>query len=81
MLIDWRNKSHQETHLPMEEPLGNHGEEGMTEDPCSSLTLRHVLRLPNGLSRAGASQSILISDSGCDQMLVTSIWHIVSHTG
>ena len=42
--------------------------------------LRRVLRLPNGLSQAGASQSILISDSGCDQMLVTSIWHIVSRT-
>ena len=26
------------------------------------------------------SQSILISDSGCDQMLVTSIWRIVSRT-
>ena len=37
--------------------------------------------MPNGLSQAGASQSILISDSGCDQMLVTYIWRIVSHTG
>ena len=46
-----------------------------------SLTLRRVLRLPNGLSRAGASQLILISNSGCDQMLVTSIWRTVSHTG
>ena len=43
--------------------------------------LWHVLRLPNGLSQAGVSQSILISDSGCDQMLVTSIWRIVSRTG
>ena len=46
-----------------------------------SLTLQRVLWLPNGLSRAGASQSILISDSGCDQMLVRSIWRIVSRTG
>ena len=30
---------------------------------------------------AGSSQSILISDSGCDQMLVTSIWCIMSRTG
>ena len=42
--------------------------------------LRCVLQLPNGLSQAGASQSILISDSSCDQMLVTSIWRIVSRT-
>ena len=42
--------------------------------------LQHVLRLPNGLSRAGASQLILIYDSSCDMMLVTSIWRIVSHT-
>ena len=46
-----------------------------------SLTIWRVLRLPNSLSQAGASQSILISDSGCDQMLVTFIWRIVSHTG
>ena len=43
--------------------------------------LRHILWLPNGLSRAGESQAILISNSSCDQMLVTSIWHIVSCTG
>ena len=43
--------------------------------------LRRVLWLPNGLSQAGESQVILISDSGCDQMLVTSIWRIVSRTG
>ena len=36
--------------------------------------------MPNGLSQAVASQSILISDTGCDQMLVTSIWRIVSCT-
>ena len=30
---------------------------------------------------AGSSQSILFFDSGCDQMLVTSIWHIMSCTG
>ena len=30
---------------------------------------------------AGSFQSILISDSGCDQMLVTSIWCIMSCTG
>ena len=30
---------------------------------------------------AGSSQSILISDSGCDQMLVTSVWCTMSHTG
>ena len=42
--------------------------------------LQHVLQLPNSLSRAGASQSILISNSGCDQMLVTSIWQLVSRT-
>ena len=43
--------------------------------------IRRVLRLPNGLSQAGESQSILISGSGCNQILVTSIWRIVSHTG
>ena len=34
----------------------------------------------NGLSQADSSQQILIADSGCDQMLVTSIWRITQHT-
>ena len=42
--------------------------------------LWHVLQMPNGLSQAGASQLIQISNSRCDQMLVTSIWCIISHT-
>ena len=50
------------------------------EDTRSSLTLQRVLLMPNGLSKAGVSQSILISDSGCNQMLVTSIWCIISHS-
>ena len=43
--------------------------------------LWRVLWLPKSLSQAGASQLILIFNSSCDQMLVTSIWRIVSHTG
>ena len=40
-----------------------------------------MTRLWNGLSQADSSQQILIADSRCDQMLVTSIWRIMQHTG
>ena len=48
------------------------------EEPCG--TLRRVVRLASGLSQADSSNHILIADSGCDQMLVTSIWKILQKT-